>query len=573
MSDSRLSLRVPVLAQWRPLAGFEGWRASDLLADALAGLTLAAVAIPEQMATARLGGFSASLGLVALVAGAIGFAFVGANRRMSVGADSTITPIFAGALAALAASSAGVEPGAAALLALLVGVALLAAGVFRLGFIADLLSIPVTTGFLAGVAVHILVSQAPVLMGVAPPPGSTIDKLAALFNEAGAANPATLLIGFGVFAAMLIAERISARIPGALLAIVAATLLSAALGLEAKGVETLGVLPSQGLSFALPHASFGEVSQLVPIALIVALVVMVQGAATTRSFVSNPTRGPEVDMDFLGLAAANLLAGFAGAFPVNASPPRTAIVVETGGKSQLAGLVSAALALALATFGAGLLAHTPRAALAGVLLFVAQRIFRIGAMVDIFRRSLSEFALVAATIAAIVVLPIEQGVGVGIALSLLHGIWTVTRGGLVEFHCLPDSTIWWPQNAAKGGTTVPGVMVVALQAPLSFLNAYEFQAQIRARARGRAGLKLVVLEAHAVAEIDYTGAKILADVAREFQASGVAFAIARMESLRAQASFKANGLDAVIASDHMFHSVDEAVRKLAPPSLQAERSG
>ena len=116
--------------------------------------------------------------------------------------------------------------------------------------------------------------------------------------------------------------------------------------------------------------------RLIPIALIVALVVMVQTAATTRSFVSNPARGPEVDMDFLGLGAANLLAGFAGAFPVNASPPRTAIVVETGGKSQAAGLVSALLALGLATLGAGLLAHTPRAALAGVLLFVAQRIFR-----------------------------------------------------------------------------------------------------------------------------------------------------------------------------------------------------
>jgi SulP family sulfate permease len=443
-------------------------------------------------------------------------------------------------------------------------VALLAAGAFRLGFIADLLSIPVITGFLAGVAVHILVSQAPVLMGVASPPGTTIEKIGALANEAGAANPATLLIGFGVFAAMLVAERISARIPGALLAIVVATLFSSVLGLEGRGVEALGVLPSQGLSFAMPHVSFAEFSRLLPIALIVALVVMVQTAATTRSFVSNAARGPEVDMDFLGLGAANLLAGFAGAFPVNASPPRTAVVVETGGKSQAAGLVSAGLALGLATLGGGLLAHTPHAALAGVLLFVAQRIFRVEAMVDIFRRSYAEFSLVAATIAAIVILPIEQGVGVGIALSLLHGIWTVTRGGLVEFHCLPDSTIWWPVSAAKEGYPVPGVLVVALQAPLSFLDAYEFQVQIRARARARGGLKLVVLEAHAVAEIDYTGAKILADVAREFQASGVAFAIARMESLRAQASFKRNALDAVIPSDHLFHSVNEAVRRLAP---------
>jgi len=552
---------APSSKLWRPFAAFEGWRPAMALPDALAGLTLAAIAIPEQMATARLGGFPASLGLVALVAAAVGFAALGANRRMSVGADSTITPIFAGALAALAGS--GVS-NAAPLLAIIVGIVLFAAAYFRLGFIADLLSIPVTTGFLAGVSLHIVVSQAPVLMGVDNPAGSMVDKMIALVQAAPHANPATLAIGFGVFAAMLVGEKISPKIPGALLAIVAASALSYGLGLEARGVEVLGVLQSDRFSFALPRFSFDEIAEVAPIAAIIAVVIMVQTAATTRSFVSDPRRGPEVDSDFLGLAGANLLAGLAGAFPVNASPPRTAIVAETGGHSQFAGLFSALLALLLATVGAGLLAHTPHAALAGVLLFVAQRIFRVSAMVDIFKRSKPEFLLLLGTVAAIVVLPIERGVGVGIALSLLHGIWTATRGPMARFLRLPGTTIWWPASVAPDGEEAPGALVVALQAPLSFLNAYDFQTQIRALAARRSGLKLIVLEAHAISEIDYTGAKLLAETVKRFRAEGVDFAIARMESLRAQECFRREGLGAWIPADHVFHSVEEAVTALAP---------
>ena len=441
---------------------------------------------------------------------------------------------------------------------------LFAAAYFRLGFIADLLSIPVTTGFLAGVSAHIVVSQAPVLMGLPTPPGSMIDKMIALAQAAPQSNPATLVIGFGVFAAMLISERISARIPGALIAIVAASAASYALGLEGKGVDVLGALPSGAFAFSAPHVAFDAVAQMLPIAAVIAIVIMVQTAATTRSFVSDAARGPEVDSDFLGLAGANLLAGLAGAFPVNSSPPRTAILVETGAASQLAGLFSAALALLLATVGAGLLAHTPHAALAGVLLFVAQRIFRVSAMVDIFKRSKAEFLLVLGTIAAIVVLPIERGVGVGIALSLMHGIWTATRGRLATFLRLPGTTIWWPADLAPDGVEAPGTLVVALQAPLSFLNAYDFQAQIRTLAAARPGLKLLVLESHAIAEIDYTGARLLSDTVKRFRAQGVDFAIARMESVRAQESFARQGLSAVIPPDHMFHSVDEAVAALAP---------
>jgi MFS superfamily sulfate permease-like transporter len=546
---------------WPLFRSFAQWRLSDLGADAIAGVTLAAIAIPEQMATARLAGFSPQIGFLALFAGAIGFAAFGASRLLSVGADSTIAPIFAGALALLAASGSPHYAADAAALALAVGLLLALAGGLRLGFIADLLSIPVTTGFLAGIAGHIVVSQAPAALGLASPPGFLLAQIGAIVGNLGATNFAALAIALGVLVIMLAAERFNPRIPGALIGLSLATALVAALGLESHGVSTLGVLAGATPGLALPAVSFADLREIAPLALIVAIVVMVQTAATTRSFISDPQHGPDVNRDFIGLGAANLLAGVIAAFPVNASPPRTAVVTETGGASQLGALVCAALALALSAFGAGLLAHVPHAALAGVLLFVAQRIVRTSTILDVWRRSGAEFALIVVTMLAILVLPIQQGVGVGIILSLMHGVWTTTRARVVEFQRIPGSSIWWPASALRRGETVPGVRVVGLQAPLSFLNAYEFQQAIQALPQ--AGTRLLVIEADAIVEIDYTGAKILGEVVARLRAAGVDVAFARLESVRAQQSFARQGLEALVGRDHLFHSVEEAVRALS----------
>jgi sulfate permease, SulP family len=197
--------------RWFTLRSFAGWRPSDLGADAVAGLTLAAIAIPEQMATARLAGLPPRIGFFALLAGAIGFAVFGASRRLSVGADSTIAPIFAGALAALAAAGPANYGTAAAALALLVGLILICGGALRFGFIADLLSIPVTTGFLIGIAGHILVSQAPSVLGLEPSSGPFVQQALSLIGRAQAANPWTLAMGLGVLAIMLAGERLTAR--------------------------------------------------------------------------------------------------------------------------------------------------------------------------------------------------------------------------------------------------------------------------------------------------------------------------------------------------------------------------
>src|SRR5690242_1586657 len=211
-------------SQWPIFRSLRSFRASDLPGDLIAGLTLAAIAIPEQMATARLGHFPPQLGFFAFIMGSIGFAMFGANRFLSCGADSTITPIFAGGLLLMAASGSPDYQALAVALALMVGVILILASLFRMGWIANLLSTPVTVGFLAGIAVHILVSQMPGVLGLPPPKGPMLDRIIELAQHARATNFYTLAIGLGVLAVVAGAEIISARIPGALIGLVAATI-------------------------------------------------------------------------------------------------------------------------------------------------------------------------------------------------------------------------------------------------------------------------------------------------------------------------------------------------------------
>lgn len=531
----------------------------SLPGDLMAGLTLAAIAIPEQMATARLGGFAPQIGFFAFMAGSLGFALLGGNRFLSCGADSTITPIFAGGLAALAMAGSPEYQGLAIALALMVGAMMLAGGAFRLGGIANLLSMPVMVGFLAGISVHIIVSQLPGVLGLGSPDGPTLDRIGVLASQIGRINPITLCIGLGVLAVVFISEKISAKIPGALIGLVAATLATIALGLESKGVNVVGAVPGTLPRPTLPVLAPEQWVHLVPLAFVVTVVVMVQTAATTRSFPSDPA---DVDRDFLGAGAGSVLAGLFGAFPVNASPPRTAIVAETGGQSQLAGLAAAVIVLLLLAFGTGLLRHVPDAALGGILLFVALRIIRTKQIVTIYRQSFSEFLLIVATAALIIVLPIEQGAFLSIVLSLLHGIWSTTRARLVEFERVPGTTIWWPVHKHITGERIAGVAVIGLQAPLSFLNAPAFRSDVT-KVLGAATPQLLVLEASGMVEIDFTAAQILLDVFKACNTQGVTVALARLESVRAQEAFERFRLFDVLPREHVFLSVDEAVRSLA----------
>jgi sulfate permease, SulP family len=540
------------------------YAARDLRQDLAAGLALAAVALPSQMATAHLAGFPPATGLIAFAAASIGFAAIGANHFLVACADSTIAPIFAGGLATLAASGSHDYFALCANVALMAGGILVCCGLFRLGWIADLVSLPVTIGFLAGIAFHIVISQLPPLLGIAAPDGDLLQKAFVIAGKLGESSPISLLLGLAVFEVTVLAERLNPRIPGALLGLIAASAAVYGFALEGNGVAILEPMPGELPRLHVPSVAFAELPQAAPLAFVVAAIMMVQTAATTRSFVASPGTGPIINRDFIGVGTANLVAGLFGAFPVNASPPLTEMVAETGGRTKLAGLTAAALILAVAGFGTTLVAHVPLAAIAGILIFVATRIVRMGEIITIFHRAPGEFALILATVIAIVVLPAATGVAIGIMLSLLHGIWSTTRAHLIIFERVPGTSIWWPPGHDLKGETIEGVLVIAFQAPLSFLNAYTFRDDARRAVRqSRTPLDLIVLEASSIVEIDFTAAQILIEFIEFCAQSKIRFAVARLESVRAGEAFERLGITDAVHRDHFFHSVDEAIRMLA----------
>lgn len=543
---------------WPVLRSFRGYKARFLAADLVAGLSLAAVAIPAQMATAHLGGFPPQIGFFAFLAGALGFAVFGDSRYLCSCADSTITPIFAGSLALIAAAGTKDYALLAAALALMVGIALVAAGCFRLGRIGDLLSIPVTIGFLIGIAAHILISQIPGILGT-----TTLPQGADILGILGAANPFTLAIAVGEFALIIVVERLTPRIPAALIGLAIATCAVVFFRLEEHGVAVLGAIPSALAMPTISLPSVAGVDTLIPLTLIIAIVVMVQTAATTRSFPSDPDEPPDLDRDLVGVGAGSIIAGLFGAFPVDASPPTTEIVAETGGRSQLACLFAATILLVLLLFGAELLRHVPQAALAGVLLFVALKIVRVNQIATIYHQSLPEFLLIVATAAAIILLPIGPGVAIGIGLSLIHGIWSTASGMVTTFMRVPGTTIWWPPTPQQRGERLAGVAVIGFDAPLSFLNADRFRRGVDAVLQSMP-VKLIVLEANGISQIDFTAAATLREIIRRCHANNIDFAIARLESVRAQEAMRRLQLDAVLGDGRIFRSVEEAVKVLAP---------
>lgn len=547
-------------------SSLRGYRIECLPRDLVAGLMLAAIAVPGQLATARLAGMPPETGLYAFIAGSIAFAAFGANRFISAAADSTIAPIFAGGLASIAAASTNSYGELAALLALMVGIVLVSVGLLKAGWLATLLSVPVTTGFLAGISVHIVVGQLPTLLGLPDAHGHLLTQLVHLLARIGDANPYALALGAGVLIVTLVAGRISPRIPGALIGLAAAALAVAVFHLDARGVSLLGTLSLQLPHVAVPSFSgVAEFSRMVQLALVIAMVCVMQTAAVSSTFPSDEGRSDNVSRNFGAIGAGNVLAGLIGAFAVDASPPSTAVVKESGGRSQIAALIAVGLVIALALLASGALAYVPHAALSGILVYIAWRIFRVDEMALIIRRGGLEILLVAASAALVVALPIESGMLLAIVMSFVHSLYIVARPYCVELARVPGSTVWWPPAAGAAREHEPGVLVFAPGAPVNFTNAERICAWVRSAIAGRSEpVRLLVIEANGIIDIDYTGSQILRRAIIELLSAGTIVAIARLSDERAQAQAMRTGLIETIGADHVFMSVEEAVRMLVP---------
>ncbi|MHB8696091.1 MAG: SulP family inorganic anion transporter [Solirubrobacteraceae bacterium] len=555
-------------------SSFRGYRRSWIAADVLAAVTLLVIAVPEQLATSRLAGMPPITGFYAFVAGTVMFSMFGSNPHMSVGADSTIAPLFAVGIAHLAPTGSVQYVDLVGILAVAVGVLVALVWLLRLGWIADFLSAPIITGFLAGVAIIIIVHQIPDLFGIAAGSGGTVHRIAVAASHLGQTNGWALGIGAAVFATIVIAERVDRRLPGGLVGLVASTMAVGAGGLNGDGVAVLGTLAHGAPRLGLEGLSWSTLGSVVPIAGVVALVVVTQSAATTRAFAEHGRYEVDVGRDFLGVGAGSIVAGLAGAFPVNASPPRTAAVAAASGRTQAAGL-GAAAAIVLLIPVAGLLRDGPLAALAGVLLFVATRILHGRDLLAIARFDVFEFGLAVITLLTVALVGVEQGIAAAVGLAILDRTRLSARPQLHVLGRIPGTTSWAPIGAEQAAQ-VPGVLVVLFATPLWYANAVHFRAQLRsALTRAIGPPDAVVLDAIGMSDLDYTGSRSLGEALDELDQEHISFAVARAGE-HVRDSLARSGLFERIGEDRFFSSVDEAVSVLRVQSIgssKASRTG
>ena len=548
------------------LSSLHGYRSSWVIGDLVAALTLLAIAVPEQLATARLAGMPPITGFYAFVAGSVMFALLGSNPQMSIGADSTIAPLFAVGIAAVVSASSADYVALIGILAVMVGVVVALVGLLRLGWVAEFLSAPIISGFLGGVAVIIVVHQLPDLLGLPGAGGSTLHRVAVTLSGLHLVNGWALGIGVGVFTVVVVADRVDRRLPGALVGLIGSTILVAALKLRTHGVMVLGAVAHGAPHLGLHGLSWSALGVVAPIAGVVALVIIGQTAATTRAFADQGAYEVDANRDFLGVGAGNVVAGLVGAFPVDASPPRTAAVVSASGRTQVAGLAAAG-ALVLLIPAVALLEGLPLATLAAILIFIATRILHIHDLIDIARYDRFEFGLALITLLTVALVGVEQGITVAVGLAILDRTRLTARPHLHVLGRIPSTTSWAPLEGSEHAIEVPGVLVVLFATPLWYANASRFRTDLTA-AVDRAGhsLRLVVLDAMGMTDVDYTGVCALRQMLDQLDHSGVSLAMARTNKT-ARAGLARSGLLARIGEDHVFASVGEAVNALHPDKL------
>ncbi len=563
------SRNVPLI-----LPSLRGYQASWLWPDVAAGLTLVAIAVPEQVATSKLAYMPATAGLYAFIAGSLLFAVLGRSGQMSVGADSTIAPILAAGVAGLAAAGTPRYVHLVSFLTLMVGALVIAGGLSRLGWLCDFLSTPVITGVLAGIAVQIAVRQIPAILGL-PGGGSTLPaRLRKITEQIGHVNVWSMGIAAAVFAILLLAEHVDRRIPGALIGFVLSILAAAGLGLTSHGVAVLGPFHGGLPAFAVPSASLADARQLIGPALTIAFVCLAQTSAVVRGAGASSLGAGDLNRDLVAIGAGSLAAGLTGSFAVNSSPPRTQVVTAAGGRSQLTSVIAAALVFAVVLAIPGLLKDLPDATLGAILLFIATRLFRAGDLRSILRFDRLEFALAVTALLAVSLFGIETGVVVALLLSLADRTRRAARPSGVILGRVPDTDHWIPPDIGRPTEQAPGVLVYLIYAPLWYGNAEYIRLRILQMLDLAAQpVHALVLDANGISDIDYTAVRMLGELLAELKQRKVVPAIARSSHL-IHRELKRSGLLQSLGPDHLFATVEEAVDTLvAQAEGEAGRKG
>ncbi|MFD4193512.1 SulP family inorganic anion transporter [Amycolatopsis thermoflava] len=539
------------------LPGLAGYRRAWLRGDVLAGVTVAAYLIPQVMAYARIAGLPPVAGLWAALGPLAVYVVVGGSRRLSVGPESTTALMTAVALAPLAAGDPGRYAALAAVVALIVGGICLLGGLVWLGTFADLLSKPVLVGYLAGIAVIMVVSQLSTLTGVPVSGDGLVAEVASWFGALDRVHWPTVAVSAAVLAFLLVVARLLPRAPGPLLAMLLATGVVALAGGQDSGVRVIGDVPSGLPAPALPHVAAADLPSLLLPAAGIALVGFSDMVLTARAFGSRHGERVDANRELRALGLVNLAAGFLRGLPVSCSGSRTAIADAMGARSQLYSVVTL-VTVVLAMFVAGpVLAAFPAAALGAVVVYAALRLIDVAEFrrIAAFRRS--EAVLAVATLAGVLVLDVLYGILVAIGLSLLDLLRKVARPHAAVLGYAPGVPGMHDIGDYPGSRVVPGLLVYRYDAPLFFANAEDFRRRALDSLDGAAP-EWFLLNAEANVDIDSTALETLTDLRREFASRGIVFAMARVKQ-ELHDELSAAGFTAELGEDRIFPTLPAAV--------------
>ncbi|MBW5481203.1 SulP family inorganic anion transporter [Streptomyces bambusae] len=538
------------------------YRREWLVKDVVAGVVLTTLLVPQGMAYAELAGLPPITGLYTTVLCLLGYAVCGPSRILVLGPDSSLGPMIAATVLPLVA--AGGDPGRAvalaSVLALMVAAIMILASVAKLGFIADLVSKPTMIGYMNGLALTILIGQLPKLLGFSVDADNLIGECAGLVRKIaeGAVVPAAAAVGVGGIVLLLVLQRFVPKVPAVLVMVVLAIAAAVVFDLGERGVGLVGVLPEGFPPFTIPQVGLSDLAPLFAGALGIALVSLADTISNASAFAARTGQKVHGNGEMAGVGAANLAAALFQGFPVSTSGSRTAVAQRAGARTQLTGVVGAALIVVMLLLAPGLFRNLPQPALAAVVITASLSLADIPGTVRLWRQRRAEFLLCFAAFAGVALLGVLPGIAIAVALSVLN----VFRRA------------WWPYNTVLGRVPglegyhdvrsypragqLPGLVIYRFDAPLIFANARTFRDEVRRLADADPRPAWIVVAAEPMTDVDTTAADMLAELDETLNAEGVHLVFAELKD-PVRRKVERYELTRTIDAGHFFPTLEAAV--------------
>ncbi len=540
------------------LQGVRPFSRAGAVRDALAGFELATMNIPQALGYTKIAGMPVVTGFYTLLLPLLAFAVFGSSRYLVVAADSATAAILAGGISGMAPLASPRYVALAGAVALLTAGFLMLARMLKLGFLADFLSQTVLVGFLTGVGFQVGIAVLGEMLGVEVHSHRTVGQLDEVFRRLSqvhlpTAGLAMLVVG-GVFAL----DRSGPRVPSALIAVVGAVAASAAWDFAGQGIAIIGPVAGGLPHLGLPDVNLEDLRPLLSVAGSCFVMIVAQSAATARVYALRHDQRLDENGDLVGLSAANAAAALSGTFVVNGSPTQTAMVEGSGGQSQLAQVVTAAVVVLVLFFLTAPLQYLPRCVLGAIVFVIAIRLIDLRGLHSISRESPGEFALALTTAGVVVLIGVEQGILLAMVLSLLRIVrhsYQPHTGVLLE----DESGIWRSSPAVPGAVTEPGLVIYRFGAALFYANAGRFSEEVRDLVGAAPSpVRWLVVDAEAITNVDYTAARMVMRLQQDLVRRGVELVFARV-SPELKADLDRHHLTEAIGAARIFGRLHEAL--------------